>query len=94
MLQLQKYSVKYHRKETNKQTKNNKKKQEHLNKQTKKQANKIKKHNHNYKKHTNLHTITSKLFPLAYVTQKILSGYCSEDIYKEGLLLLPSWHHN
>ena len=35
--------------------------------------------------YTNLLTITSKLFSLAYFTQKILSGYCSDDIYKKGL---------
>ena len=41
---------------------------------------------------TNLLTITSKLFYLAYFTQKILSGYCSDDIYKKGLHPLPPCH--
>ena len=41
-----------------------------------------------------LHAITGKLFSLAYFTQKILSGYCSDDIYKKGLNPLPAWHHN
>ena len=43
---------------------------------------------------THLHTTTSKLFSLAYFTQKILSGYCSDDIYKKGLHPVPPWHHN
>ena len=38
-------------------------------------------------------TITRKLFSLAYFTQKILSGHCSDDIYKEALHPLPPWHH-
>ena len=29
-----------------------------------------------------------------YFTQKIISGYCSDDIYRKGLHPLPPWHHN
>ena len=54
-------------------------KHKQINKETKKQENGIKKHNNN-QKCTNLRTITSKLFTLAYFTQKALSGYCSDDI--------------
>ena len=36
----------------------------------------------------------SKLFSLAYITHKILSGYFSDDIYKKDLHPLPPWHHN
>ena len=43
--------------------------------------------NNNNKKYT--YTITSKFFSLAYFSQKILSGYCSDDIYKKGLHPLP-----
>ena len=78
-----------------KQKTNNKNKHKQINKQTEKQENRIKKHNNNNNsKYTNLHTIKSKLFSLTYFTQKTLSGYCSDDIYKKGLHPLLSWHHN
>ena len=74
---------------------NNNKKHKQINKQTNKHKNRIKKHNNNNNsKYINLHTITSKLFSLAYFTPKILSGYCSDGIYKKGLHPLPPWHHN
>ena len=65
---------------------NNNKKHKQINKQ----KSRIKKHNNKY---TNIYTNTSKLFSLAYFTQKI-SGYCSDDIYKKDLHPLPPWHHN
>ena len=75
---------------------------EPINKLTEKHKNRIKKNltittterKKKKKGYTNLHTITSKLFSLAYSTQKMLSGYCSDDIYKKGLHPLPPWHHN
>ena len=54
----------------------------------------MKKHNRNNNKYTNLHTITSKLFSVAYFAQKILSGYCPDNIYKKDLHSLPPLHHN
>ena len=40
--------------------------------------------NNNSNKYTNLLTFTGNSFSLAYFTQKKLSGYCSDDIYKKG----------
>ena len=50
--------------------------------------------NNNSNKYTNLLTFTSNSFSLAYFTQKKLSGYRSDDIYKKGQHRLPPWHRN
>ena len=92
--------MKYPEKNKIKQKINDNNKHKPINKLTEKQKNRIKKNltitatERKKKGYTNLHTITSKLFSLAYFTQKILSGYCSDDIYKKGLNPLPPWHHN
>ena len=73
-----------------------KKKTKHkpINKKTEKQKNRIKEHNNMNNKYANLRTITSELFSLTQFTQKILSGYRSDDICKKDLYLLPPWYYN
>ena len=78
----------------NKTSKRQKRQQTQTNKQTEKQENRIKKHNNMNNKYANLHTITSELFSLRNFTQKILSGYRSDDICKKDLHPLPLWHYN
>ena len=90
MLQLHKYLVKHPpQKDTKQKIKDNNNK--HKKRKTGKHN--LKKHNSNNSKYTNLRTITSKLFFLAYFTQKILSGYPSDDIYKQLLGIIIKWCH-